>query len=516
LWSAGISTNTARVSPGSAVLSDGSVLLAGSLSGGGVSTGEVLKPGAAVWTPVTGTLNSTGAPGQSVLPLHDGSALVLGGAPSAAVDLYSPQTSVAPPSFSSGVPMTTARTGPGAIVLANGDVLVVGGLQSAGGTQTILASGEVYHPASHTWTAVPGGMSTPRAYPSVSLLPGGQVLIAGGLASASPPLSTAAADLYNPATNAFTPAATMLDSRALGAQTTLPGGRVLVAGGVSLSSGSGASLKRAELYDPVTNQWSQTGDLSTARTQQGQVLLPTGQVLDVAGALAPPGSGSAELYSAPTAPSAPSAVSALAGDGRALVTWAPTTAENGGALQNYVVTASTGQALTTPDARTDLSVPGLANGHAVTFTVRAVNQFGVGASSAASNAVVPLAPPVAVPAPKLTFTGLSAKPTLSAFLHGVSLTIGSNTPVGLDVSLRASAKNATVARALNLTLAEKVLGRSGAKRKVTLVPNRRLLGKATTFTASVIIEATDAAGNRVTVVRSIKVTKPKPKPKRKR
>ena len=59
----------------------------------------------------------------------------------------------------------------------------------------------------------------------------------------------------------------------------LPYGKVLVAGGsvtVVLSS--------AELYDPATGSWSNTGSLGTARDEHTATLLPNGKVL-VAGGL---------------------------------------------------------------------------------------------------------------------------------------------------------------------------------------------------------------------------------------
>jgi N-acetylneuraminic acid mutarotase len=54
---------------------------------------------------------------------------------------------------------------------------------------------------------------------------------------------------------------------------------VLVAGG---SSGS-ASLKSAELYDPVKNTWTSTGDMNTARVNHSAVLLSNNKVLVTGG-----------------------------------------------------------------------------------------------------------------------------------------------------------------------------------------------------------------------------------------
>src|SRR5437763_331719 len=62
--------------------------------------------------------------------------------------------------------------------------------------------------------------------------------------------------------------------------TLLPNGNVLVAGGVD----SGGALASAELYDPATGAWTATGDLGAERGLHTATLLPNGKVL-VAGAI---------------------------------------------------------------------------------------------------------------------------------------------------------------------------------------------------------------------------------------
>jgi hypothetical protein len=51
----------------------------------------------------------------------------------------------------------------------------------------------------------------------------------------------------------------------------LPNGKVLVAGGRSLSS--------SELYDPATGTWTATGSLANERYGHTATLLPNGKVL---------------------------------------------------------------------------------------------------------------------------------------------------------------------------------------------------------------------------------------------
>ncbi len=80
--------------------------------------------------------------------------------------------------------------------------------------------------------------------------------------------------------------------------TRLANGKVLVAGGEYINDGGGyTALASAEVYDPGTGQWSQTGSMSVARVYHLATLLSNGQVL-VAGGQDSNGNAlaSAELY----------------------------------------------------------------------------------------------------------------------------------------------------------------------------------------------------------------------------
>src|SRR5438094_9903927 len=72
----------------------------------------------------------------------------------------------------------TARFSHTATLLLNGQVLVTGGIGSDG--LTVLASAELYDPATAVWTAT-GSMTTPRESHTATLLPNGQVLVTGGI-----------------------------------------------------------------------------------------------------------------------------------------------------------------------------------------------------------------------------------------------------------------------------------------------------------------------------------------------
>jgi N-acetylneuraminic acid mutarotase len=74
----------------------------------------------------------------------------------------------------------------------------------------------------------------------------------------------------------------VVERRDNGTTTLLADGRVLVEGGKNCSVVPG-SLSSAEIYDPATGQWSQTGSMASAHSGQTATLLKDGRVLIVAG-----------------------------------------------------------------------------------------------------------------------------------------------------------------------------------------------------------------------------------------
>src|SRR4051812_12308095 len=124
-----------------------------------------------------------------------------------------------------------------------------------------------------------GSLAGIRADATATLLPSGQVLVAGGSGAQGEVYDTA--ELYDPATGAWTPTGKLNDARARHSATLLPTGQVLVVGGFNGS----AALATAELYDPATGAWKPTGTFVTdARYQHTATLLRSGRVL-VAGGL---------------------------------------------------------------------------------------------------------------------------------------------------------------------------------------------------------------------------------------
>jgi hypothetical protein len=113
---------------------------------------------------------------------------------------------------------------------------------------------------------------------TATLLPSGQVLVAGGRGDwggiGTPPMVRA--DLYDPVSNTWSEAATMNSPHNSPTATLLPSGNVLMIG-------QGVVSLAAELYNPVTNRWWTMATMHTARESHTATLLPSGKVLVAGG-----------------------------------------------------------------------------------------------------------------------------------------------------------------------------------------------------------------------------------------
>src|SRR5436190_2167263 len=126
-----------------------------------------------------------------------------------------------------------------------------------------------------------GSLSSARTRPTATLLANGKVLVVGGLNVSTPCCRTASrAELYDPATGQWSDAGSPDTPRTNHVAVRLANGKVLIAGG---STDLINSLSSAGLYDPSTNTWSSAGSLSIARQNAAAVLLPDGRVLITGG-----------------------------------------------------------------------------------------------------------------------------------------------------------------------------------------------------------------------------------------
>src|SRR5208337_473046 len=91
-----------------------------------------------------------------------------------------------------------------------------------------------------------------------------------------------------------------------------------------------------------------------------------------------------------TVPDAPTIGTATAGNAQATVSFTPPASNGGSAITGYTVTSNPG-GITGQGAASPITVTGLTNGTAYTFTVTATNAFGTGSPSGSSNQVTPAA-----------------------------------------------------------------------------------------------------------------------------
>ncbi len=172
--------------------------------------------------------------------------------------------------------MNAARIDHTATLLSNGEVLVAGGDNN---TEGYLSSAELYNPSTGKWMLT-GSMTVPREGHDAVLLQNGEVLVAGGLngttCCGAPPL--ASAELYNPASGTWTATGSMSVGRYSFSLTLLPDGEVLAAGGAD----NGTALASAELYNPATGTWTVTGSMPSGNESSAAVLLQNGQVFVIA------------------------------------------------------------------------------------------------------------------------------------------------------------------------------------------------------------------------------------------
>jgi N-acetylneuraminic acid mutarotase len=176
-----------------------------------------------------------------------------------------------------------------ATLLDDGRVLVVGGEDTRYG---MLASVEIFDAATGTFEKG-APLPEPRDHHTATRLPNGQVLVAGGGLGSQITLprgegTLASAVLFDPKTGTWTRTADMHVARAGHRAVLLPDGRVLVAGGggrVGYDCHSShpnctvaESLGSAEIYDPATGAWTETGPLGEARLAFSLDVTPLGIV----------------------------------------------------------------------------------------------------------------------------------------------------------------------------------------------------------------------------------------------
>ena len=231
------------------VLTDGRVLIVGGAVADS-TTARLYDPAAGTFD-LTDRLNVARRVGHTATLLPDGRVLIAAGQsdPSrdtnAFAELYDPATDTFTPTGN----LNKHRAGHTATLLPDGQVLIVGGFQGPSAGFSGLSSSELYNPITGIFSPT-GSLSQPHLFDTATLLFNGQLLVLGRAFSTSGESPGASlSSLYDPVTGTFSLTTDdMSVRRSDPSATLLPNGQVLIAGGSIFPDRTSS----AELYDPVT------------------------------------------------------------------------------------------------------------------------------------------------------------------------------------------------------------------------------------------------------------------------
>ncbi len=188
-------------------------------------------------------------PGQSRTLLPDGRWLLVGGqgvqGPLATAAIFDAQTNSLTPIAQ---PLLQPRAWHTATVLADGSVLIAGGVGPSGQVSAVL---EHFDPTLQAFHLVPATGLVPRADQTATVLTDGRVLFAGGVSAQGHVLGDA--QLFNPQTSAVEAAQPLSTPRRGAIATLLPDGSVLLWGG---ADATGAALTSGDVFDPQQRGFS--------------------------------------------------------------------------------------------------------------------------------------------------------------------------------------------------------------------------------------------------------------------
>ncbi len=303
----GPSMNQARGLFGAAFLKDGRVLLAGGVDrlNDPQNTLEIFDPKAGRFLPLSARMRHKRSIHTATL-LAGGKVLLAGGISDMngqlkalgsvvkSTDLFDPGTG----KILAGPDMAYPRAAHFALPLPGGKVLLGGGVSWKWvvflKVPFVTKTTEVFDPS--TGKISPGpSMKVARGFCSTIRLKDGRFLLVGGgtgdVTSLGAP--TATCEIYDPAKGTFTLTGSLAQARAMAALFLLPDGRVLAAGGVKGNLFSPLSLSSTEIYDPVKGTWSPGPAMGKARAGGAECLLPDGTFL-LAGGVGGGQSGAAQ------------------------------------------------------------------------------------------------------------------------------------------------------------------------------------------------------------------------------
>ena len=139
--------------------------------------------------------------------------------------------------------------------------------------------------------------------------------------------------------------------------------------------------------------------------------------------------------------------------------------------------------------------------------VREVVQIQVPGAPSSPGPPVPAAPGAQAPdaTSPIALGSLKSTQKLASFKKGLKIAVGCDEPCSFDLELLGSASSVKLARSYDLRLAAKSLSRASGTRSVTLKPSSRLLRGHKRLTVQLKVTAVDAAGNKSTKTKTMKV-----------
>jgi hypothetical protein len=276
-WTSTGAMLSARDGHTATLLTNGKVLVAGGTNNGvALTSAELYNRTTGTWAS-TGSMHVARTLARSVL-LSNGKVLVMGGcvndclsATTRSAELYNPSAGT----FTATGSMVQARAEFGIALLANGQVLVVGGCTAydANGCLAVTAKAEIYNPSTGTWTAI-GALRGARHAMNATRLASGKVLVAGGATASMDAINST--EIYDPTAKTWTLGLKMVTARSDYASIMLATGKILFMGGENIN---GVSISNSELYNPSTGTFTATGNMTATREEHTAVLLANGNVL---------------------------------------------------------------------------------------------------------------------------------------------------------------------------------------------------------------------------------------------
>jgi len=289
------SLNIPRAFHSATLLNDGRVLIAGGYTVDNflpIADVEVYDPATGVFT-VTGSL-SVARWGHSAVLLDDGRVLMVGGNTSCCSPNYVAQTEIYDPAtdqFTFGPSLPEGRGGAAASIvplvkLPDGSVLVIGGFRPdicGIPTQTVFR----IDAQATSITNLGSPLLAPHGGPTsvATLLQTGEILVTSAKGSClTPDPGPPYAELYNPTTNTSRlTAGDILAQRLVFGAVFLNDGRYVLVGGTNTL---GIFLPM-EVYDPATETFTNTNDMTFLATDVVAVLLPDGRALFTGNTVSP-------------------------------------------------------------------------------------------------------------------------------------------------------------------------------------------------------------------------------------